>query len=89
MKSVTIRLPRVLAKRLEQESVARGVSKSDIVRERLSALPMTRADHPLGDILEEIDRSRRPRGTRNGALDKKNLSSLIRAHYRGAKRYYR
>ena len=35
MRSLTIRLPDVLGKRLEQESRARRVSKSHIVRERL------------------------------------------------------
>lgn len=36
MKTLTIRLPDVLAQRLEEESLARRVSKSDIVRERLA-----------------------------------------------------
>ncbi len=35
MKTLTIRLPEMLARRIEQESRTRRVSKSDIVRERL------------------------------------------------------
>ena len=37
MKSLTVRLPDTLAANIEAESRARKVSKSDIVRERLSA----------------------------------------------------
>jgi Ribbon-helix-helix protein, copG family len=36
MKMLTIRLPDPLAQQLEEESLARRVSKSDIVRERLA-----------------------------------------------------
>jgi hypothetical protein len=35
MKSLTIRLPDALASEIEQESRARKISKSDVVRERL------------------------------------------------------
>src|SRR5437764_6311095 len=35
MKTLTIRLPDGLARRIEQESLDRRVSKSDVVRERL------------------------------------------------------
>jgi hypothetical protein len=89
MKSLTIRLPDVLAKRIEQESRARSVSKSDIVRERLATIPSARHDHPLADILAEIDRSPVKKPTRNAARDKKQLPEIIRAHYRAAKRHYR
>ena len=89
VKTLTIRLPEVLVKRIEQESHARRVSKSDIVRERLSAMPPARQDHPLADILAEIDRqpARGPR--RSAARDKKRLPAIIRAHYRAAKRHFR
>lgn len=88
MKSLTIRLPDVLARRIEEESLARRVSKSDIVRERLAAAPPARPVHPLADILAEIDGSPAPGPRRNAARDKKRLPSIIRAHYRAAKRHY-
>jgi hypothetical protein len=91
MKTLTIRLPDLLAKRIEQESQARRVSKSDVVRERLTALPPLPPAHPLADILSEMDSLA---GTvagpkRNAARDKKRLPEVIRAHYRAAKRHYR
>jgi Arc/MetJ-type ribon-helix-helix transcriptional regulator len=88
MKTLTIRLPDALARRIEQESFTRRVSKSDIVRERLAALPPARRDHPLADILAEIDRSPITGRPRNAARDKKRLPEIIRAHYRAAKRHY-
>ena len=88
MKTLTIRLPDVLARRIEQESLARRVSKSDIVRERLAALPPARPDHPLADILAEIDRAPVSGRKRNGARDQRRLPEIIRAHYRAAKRRY-
>ncbi len=88
MKTLTVRLPEVLVKRIEQESLARRVSKSDIVRERLAALPPARPDHPLADILAEIDGLPATRGKRNAARDQKRLPEIIRAHYRVAKRHY-
>ena len=88
MKTLTIRLPDVLARRIEQESLTRRVSKSDIVRERLAALPPARRHHPLADILAEIDRSPVTGRQRNAARDKKRLPEIIRAHYRAAKRHY-
>src|ERR1043166_8023604 len=89
MKTLTIRLPDFLARQIEQESQARRVSKSDIVREPLAAGAPARQEHPLADILAEID-SQPVRGSkRNAARDKKRLPEIIRAHYRGAKRHYR
>jgi hypothetical protein len=88
MKTLTIRLPDVLVKQIEQESQARRVSKSDIVRERLAALPPARRAHPLADILAEIDASSTAVRKRNAAGDKKRLPAIIRAHYRASKRHY-
>ena len=88
MKTLTIRLPEALARRLEQESLARRVSKSDIVRERLAALPPARPAHPLADLLAEMDRAPVTGPKRNGARDKKRLPEIIRAHYRAAQRHY-
>lgn len=90
MKTLTVRLPEELVKRIEQEALARSLSKSDIVRERLADVPALHSEHPLADILAEIDRAPVTGRKRNGALDKKRLpGELIRAHYRAAKRHYR
>ncbi len=89
MKSLTIRLPDALAKKIHQESIARGLSKSDVVRERLMAIPATPQEHPLADILEEIDENSATRTKRNGTRNKKQLPKIIRAHYLAAKRHYR
>ena len=89
MKSLTIRLPDALARRLEEESLARRVSKSDIVRQRLAALPPAQQEHPLADILADIDQTRTGKHKRNGAKDKKRLPEIIRGRYRGAKRHFR
>ncbi|HEY3762315.1 MAG TPA: CopG family transcriptional regulator [Verrucomicrobiae bacterium] len=89
MKTLTIRLPDALVKRLDEESQARRVSKSDIVRERLAAMPPAETEHPLADILAEIDRQPIRGLKRDAAHDKKQLPEIIRAHYRAAKRHYR
>jgi Arc/MetJ-type ribon-helix-helix transcriptional regulator len=89
MKTLTIRLPEVLVKRIEREALARRVSKSDIVRERLAAMPSAHPVHPLADILAEIDRLPAVGAKRNAARDKKRLPETICAHYRAAKRHYR
>jgi len=39
MKTLTVRLPEPLAAEIEAESLRRGVSKSDVVRERLERGP--------------------------------------------------
>ncbi|MEA2935553.1 MAG: hypothetical protein QOD74_2199 [Variibacter sp.] len=39
MKTITVRLPEVLVAEIEAESRARQVSKSDVVRERLTSAP--------------------------------------------------
>lgn len=89
VKTLTIRLPDVMLKRLEEESQARRMSKSDIVRERLAAMPPAPAEHPLADILAEIDSNPATGPRRSAAQDKKRLPQIIRGHYRGAKRHYR
>jgi predicted transcriptional regulator len=54
MKSLTVRLPDVLAQRIEQAALARGVSKSDIVREGLNQpQPPLLKEGALRNILEE------------------------------------
>ena len=90
MRTLTVRLPEVLAKRLERESQSRRVSKSDIVRERLAHLPPMGHDHPLADILAEIDRAPVSGPRRDAGRDKRRrLPAIIAAHYRAAKRHYR
>ncbi|HEX4342222.1 MAG TPA: CopG family transcriptional regulator [Verrucomicrobiae bacterium] len=81
MKTLTIRLPDVLARRIEQESTARRVSKSDIVRERLDqpALPPLQ-DGSLRDILEESWAAKAPTLPRRfRSPHKQKLAELIRA----------
>jgi Arc/MetJ-type ribon-helix-helix transcriptional regulator len=55
MKTLTVRLPDALAAEIEAESTARGVSKSDVVRERLEAVAANSdATSPLADIADLI-----------------------------------
>jgi Arc/MetJ-type ribon-helix-helix transcriptional regulator len=89
VKTLTVRLPDSLVSQIEHESQSRRVSKSDIVRERLAAMPSACPAHPLADILAEIDRQPVRGPKRNAALDKKRLPEIIRARYRAAKRHYR
>ena len=86
MKTLTVRLPEVLVADIESESRSRRVSKSDVVRERLAAAPAQR-EHPLADILAEIDRQPVRGPKRDAARDKQRLPEIIRAHYRAAKRH--
>jgi hypothetical protein len=80
MKTLTIRLSDTLAERLEQESQARRLSKSDIVRERLAALPAKPGEHPLADILEKSWAAKVPSGPpRFRSPHKQRLAQIIRA----------
>ena len=80
MKTLTIRLPDVLVKRIEEESMARRVSKSDIVRERLAALPPSVREHPATAILETSWQAKVPAGTpRFRSPRKQKLAEIIRA----------
>ena len=55
MKTLTVRLPDALAAELETESRKRGVSKSDIVRERLErAREVEKLPPALADIADVI-----------------------------------
>jgi Arc/MetJ-type ribon-helix-helix transcriptional regulator len=42
MKTLTVRLPESLVNQIEAESRDRGLSKSDVIRERLTQAPHTR-----------------------------------------------
>jgi hypothetical protein len=66
MKTLTVRLPDPLVSQIESESRRRGVSKSDIVRERLTRAGP--ADHKLpasylaiADLIGSINDPRLPR----------------------------
>jgi hypothetical protein len=81
MKSLTIRLPDVLAHRIEAASLARGVSKSEIVRESLDqpGLPPYKGAG-MRDILKEswsVKVSSKPRPFRSPR--KQKLAGIIRA----------
>lgn len=57
MRTLTVRLPEVLAAEIVAESQLRRVSKSDVVRERLQRAPRTgtaRGPDPVADIRDLI-----------------------------------
>jgi Arc/MetJ-type ribon-helix-helix transcriptional regulator len=58
MKTLTVRLPEVLAADIEEESRGRKISKSDVVRERLS-LPArssrSRRTDSIADLVGSVD----------------------------------
>jgi hypothetical protein len=81
VKTFTIRLPDVLARRIEQESITRRVSKSVIVRDLLDqpALPLLKGGG-LRDILEECWAAKIPGHPRRFTSPKKQkLAEIIRA----------
>ena len=59
MKTLTVRLPEPIAAAIEAESRERGVSKSDVVRERLECSPAfrTRTDSldDIADLIGSVD----------------------------------
>jgi predicted transcriptional regulator len=80
MKSLTIRLPDALAERLEEESRQRRISKSDVVRERLSQLSWI---EPGSGRLREILAASWSARTRAGSsrprsLNKRRIAAAIR-----------
>jgi hypothetical protein len=54
MKTLTVRLPEALAAAIEAESRQRGLSKSDVVRERLERVPAAEPGAPAYDIADLI-----------------------------------
>jgi hypothetical protein len=54
MKTLTVRLPEALAAEIETESRRRGLSKSDVVRERLQREPDGELPAGLDDIADLI-----------------------------------
>ena len=80
MKTLTIRLPEVLARRLEQETQARQVSRSVIVRERLDQFTPPLPDDGIRDILEAGWRAKVPAAPRRWrSPHKQKLAEMIRA----------
>lgn len=87
MKTLTIRLPEALALRIEQEALARRVSKSDIVRECLDQpTHASNAKAPggmrelIGDLIGSVRNDGLPADLSGNK--KKYLPALIRAKKR-------
>jgi Arc/MetJ-type ribon-helix-helix transcriptional regulator len=58
MKALTVRLPDEIVAEIESESVARRMSKSDVVRERLSSQRVkrsTRGFASIADLVGSVD----------------------------------
>jgi Arc/MetJ-type ribon-helix-helix transcriptional regulator len=60
MKTLTVRLPEALVSQIETESRRRKLSKSDVVRERLTLAPRSRRSHPasldaIADLIGSVD----------------------------------
>ena len=60
MKTLTVRLPDGLVAQIEAESRRRNLSKSDVVRERLTQGPQSRARRPaqldaIADLIGSVD----------------------------------
>jgi Arc/MetJ-type ribon-helix-helix transcriptional regulator len=61
VKTLTVRLPEALVAEIEVESKARGISKSDVVRERLHGAPRPaarralRALDSIADLVGSVD----------------------------------
>jgi Arc/MetJ-type ribon-helix-helix transcriptional regulator len=60
MKTLTVRLPEALVAQIEAESRRRNLSKSDVVRERLTGAQGSRPEQPvlldaISDIVGSVD----------------------------------
>jgi Arc/MetJ-type ribon-helix-helix transcriptional regulator len=60
MKTLTVRLPEALVAEIESESHRRKLSKSDVVRERLTATRKSRGRQPalldaIADVIGSVD----------------------------------
>lgn len=61
MKTLTVRLPEPLVAQIDAESARRGVSRSDVVRERLESGGQSRRTRPasldaIADLVGSVDR---------------------------------
>lgn len=79
MKTLTIRLPDSLVTEIERESQTRGVSKSDIVRERLGQAQAGGANLTLKDLAGDLIGSVSGLPGDLSSNKKKHLANLIRA----------
>ena len=69
MKTLTVRLPESLVAQIDAESRERKLSRSDVVRERLSRAPGARRRHPatfaaIEDLIGSVDGLPADLGTR-------------------------
>jgi hypothetical protein len=85
MKSLTVRLPDGVVREIERESQVRRVSKSDIVRERITSVPprTSAADGNMrgliGDILHDAWKAKTPvQPPRFSSPHKQRLAETIR-----------
>lgn len=74
MKTLTVRLPEELAADIESESRAAGISRSDVVRQRLEAAGLGRRRTKAGPTVFELA------ADLIGSLDDKRLPSDLSAH---------
>ena len=85
MKTLTIRVPDTLVAEIERDSKLRGVSKSDVVRERLHQARLAPAangsmDDTIGEVLRESWAAKVPAGPpRFRSAKKQRLAAIIRA----------
>jgi hypothetical protein len=79
VKTLTIRLPDSLVTEIERESQTRGVSKSDIVRERLGQPQRGAAHLTLKDLAGDLVGSVSGLPSDLSSNKKKHLTNLIRA----------
>jgi len=82
VKSFTVRLPEQVIAAIEAEARARGVPKSDVVRERLQQYPAARPRRPLtmaeaaADILRKLDAGAK----KTAHLPKRNISGNVKKY---------
>ncbi len=79
MKTLTIRLPDTLATEIERESQTRGVSKSDVVRERLGQHQVSGSNLTIKDLAGDLIGSVSGLPADLSSNKKKHLANLIRA----------
>jgi Arc/MetJ-type ribon-helix-helix transcriptional regulator len=80
MKNVNVRLPEPLIAEIEAESRARGISRSDVLRDRLQRAPAHPDTDPLAsirDLIGSVDGGRADLSSRK----KEYLRALIRAKH--------
>jgi hypothetical protein len=79
MKSLTVRLPETLVSNIEQESRARAISKSDVVRERLESRSRPPGVQTMHDLVGDLAGSCHGLPSDLSSNKKKYLPGLIRA----------